>query len=244
MMEGRWLESGKTHGIVVSFKFLEQEPSFHLGGQISFQFAGVRQEFEIVGIIYEIGDSNIYMSKNCYEQFVPEQAKRSSINIVTQKTGGRRSEKYEQIYNHASESGISILHAATKADKQEMLSSHFSTTLTSYMVVAVLAVVVAGFGLSTTMKIQVQESTREIGILKSIGANRKQVFSIITTESVYTYLFSFCNLFAAWDSICGTSHSDNWRNYFGNSPYHIPSYYSVSTCYLAGCHLDRRTKRK
>ena len=191
LMEGRWLKPSETSGIVVSFEFLVQEPGFQLGSIISFQFAGIRQDFEIVGIVYEIGDSNIYMSKACYEQLVPEQARRSSIHIITQRTGGRRSERYARIYSDVSENGIAILHASTKSDKQEMLSAHFATTLTSYMVVAILAVIVAGFGLSTTMKVQVQERTREIGIIKSMGANRKQIFSIITAESIYTCLFSF-----------------------------------------------------
>ena len=191
LMEGRWLESGDTNAIVVSFEFFGKEPELSLGSYVSFKFAGVVEEFEIVGIINEIGDSNIYMSREGYEQFVPDHAQRSSVNIVTHHTGGRRSAMYSRISEDISENGVSILQSASKADKQKILSAHFTTTLISFLVVSIMVVVVAGVGLATTMNVQVQERTREIGILKSMGASRKQVFSIITAESIYTCLFGF-----------------------------------------------------
>lgn len=191
LMEGRWLEPSDTNAIVVSFEFFRQEPDFALGSRLLFQFAGVVEEFEIVGIINEVGDSSIYISKEGFEEIVPSTAQRSSINLTTNHKGERKSAMYNSISQSISDNGISILQATTKSDSEKIVSSHFSTTLTSFTVVAILAVIVAGFGLATTMTVQVNERTREIGILKSIGANHKQVFSIITAESTYICLFSF-----------------------------------------------------
>ncbi len=191
LMEGRWLEPGDTNAIVVSFEFFRREPGFALGSKLTFQFAGAAQEFEIVGVINEIGDSKIYLSEDGFAQYVPRQARRGSINIVTPDVRGRKTALYHQISHRVTESGVSILQATSKADRQSIQSSHFTTTLTSFLVVAILAVIVAGFGLATTMSVRVNERTREIGILKAIGATKKQVFSIITAESTFTALFGF-----------------------------------------------------
>ena len=191
LMKGRWLQEGDTNAIVVSFEFLKQEPDYELGSSVSFRFGDDIRELQIVGIIYEIGQSSIYMSQSGCELLVPEYAQRNCINIVTRHTNGHRSAQYNRISEHISKKGVSILQAVTKTDKQKILSGHFTTTLLAFLIVAFLAVVVAGFGLATTMKVQVKERTREIGILKAIGANARQVSSIISAESIYTCLFSF-----------------------------------------------------
>jgi len=191
VIAGRWLEPGDTNAVVVSFEFFEDEPDFALGDHLSFRVGGAAHEFKIVGILKEIGDSSVYVNKDGFEQLVPEQARRSSINISTHYTGGRRTAMYNSIMESISDSGIPILHAVTRSDNQKIVSSHFSTTLQSFLVVAILSVIVAGIGLATTMSVQVNERACEIGILKAIGANSKQVFSIITAESNFTCLFSF-----------------------------------------------------
>lgn len=117
------------------------------------------------------------MNKEEYKQFVPQHVQRSSINIVSNYMGGRKSTMYNEISEHISEQGVAILQAVTKSEKRNILSEHFTTTLISFLVVAILAVVIAGFGLATTMSVQVAERTHEIDILKSIGGNYKQVYS-------------------------------------------------------------------
>lgn len=191
LIQGRWLNERDTHSIVVSYEFFEQEPAYALGSRVSFQFVDSVEEFEIVGVLSEIGHGTIYMNKAGYEQLIPQYARRSSINIASKYTGGRKSEMYSKISEDVLENGVPVLQGITKSDKQEILTAHFNTTLTSFLVVAILSVIVAGFGLATTMSIQVLERTREIGILKSIGANDRQVFSMITAESTYTCLFGF-----------------------------------------------------
>ena len=173
---------------MVSFEFFRREPGFALGSTLSFQFAGATQEFEIVGVINEIGDSKIYLSEDGFAHYVPQQARRSSINIVSPDVRGRTTAMYHQISHRVTESGVSILQATSKADRQSIQSSHFTTTLTSFLVVAILAVIVAGFGLATTMSVRVNEGTREIGILNFIGASKKQVSSILHAESTFTAL--------------------------------------------------------
>lgn len=51
-----------------------------------------------------------------------------------------------------------------------------------------LAVVIAVFGISNTLSLSVYERTRELGLLRAVGATRGQVRSMIRWESVITAL--------------------------------------------------------
>jgi putative ABC transport system permease protein len=51
-----------------------------------------------------------------------------------------------------------------------------------------LAVLIAIFGIANTLSLSVYERTRELGLLRAVGANRSQVRSIVRWESVLTAL--------------------------------------------------------
>lgn len=51
-----------------------------------------------------------------------------------------------------------------------------------------LAVIIAVFGIANTLSLSVYERTRELGLLRAVGATRGQVRSMIRWESVITAL--------------------------------------------------------
>ena len=54
--------------------------------------------------------------------------------------------------------------------------------------IAAISLVVAGIGIINTMTISVMERTREIGIMKAIGAKSKHVLLMFISEAVFTGL--------------------------------------------------------
>jgi putative ABC transport system permease protein len=55
--------------------------------------------------------------------------------------------------------------------------------------IAAISLVVAGVGIINTMTISVMERTREIGVLKAIGAKSKEVLLLFLSEALVTGLF-------------------------------------------------------
>lgn len=174
MIEGRWLQAGDSNAIVVSFEFLNNEP-YALGDKVLFQFGSITQEMTIVGIIKEIGSQSIYMEIKGFETLIPPKAQRISVPVKTaiQKRNMRR--VYKDLEEYLSISEISIVQSESKMERYKILKAHFTTTLTSFLTVAILVVFVAGFGLASAMNLQVSERTREIGIMKSMGASNRQI---------------------------------------------------------------------
>ena len=190
MIEGRWLQAGDSNAIVVSFEFLNNEP-YALGDKVLFQFGSITQEMTIVGIIKEIGSQSIYMEIKGFETLIPPKAQRISVPVKTaiQKRNMRR--VYKDLEEYLSISEISIVQSESKMERYKILKAHFTTTLTSFLTVAILVVFVAGFGLASAMNLQVSERSREIGIMKSMGASNRQIKKIVRTESTFVCLCSW-----------------------------------------------------
>ena len=61
----------------------------------------------------------------------------------------------------------------------------------TFMLIIAMLVVVSGFGLAATMNTQTSERIKEIGIMKEMGAVKKQIRKIVTAESIFIALMSW-----------------------------------------------------
>jgi putative ABC transport system permease protein len=82
--------------------------------------------------------------------------------------------------------------APTVQDRQEFVDARTSGVRALLNVVYVLlglAIVIALMGIANTLSLSVYERTRELGLLRAVGATRPQVRSMVRWESVITALF-------------------------------------------------------
>ncbi len=193
IMDGRWLWEGDTNEIVVSFEFFNPERSYALGDTVSFRFGNQIEDFTIVGTVKEVGPASIYMNRSGFEQIIPLAAQKSSLRIstISESNRGKLNEMHHEIEESLTEADVSVVSASTKAEQYKILTDHFAATLMSFLIVAIMAVCVGGLGLASTMSVQVAERTREIGIMKSMGAGVKQIRSIVSAESTFICLLSW-----------------------------------------------------
>src|ERR1019366_2518920 len=74
--------------------------------------------------------------------------------------------------------------AQFKADQ----ANQINTLLTLIYVLLALSVIVSLFGIVNTLILSIYERTRELGMLRAIGASRRQIRQMIRYESVITAL--------------------------------------------------------
>jgi len=190
MLEGRWLTDEDSNQIVVSHKFFLSEPDYQIGDRLTLQIGGQIQDFIIVGSMRDFGTAAIYMSENGYEQFVPAADRLSNIKLVLNFNGLRKT-VYKATELALKEQGILILQSQSKSDLNAIAAGHFAVTLQTFLFIICMLVIVSGFGLAATMNVQTAERTKEIGIMKAMGADRKQITDIVTSESLLISLISW-----------------------------------------------------
>jgi len=82
--------------------------------------------------------------------------------------------------------------APTVQDRQEFIDASTQSVralLNVVYVLLVLAIVIALMGIANTLSLSVYERTRELGMLRAVGATRPQVRAMVRWESVITALF-------------------------------------------------------
>lgn len=227
LLAGRWISGGNTKEIVVSHKFFLAEPDYQIGDRLKLQIGSAPVEFIIVGAIKDFGQTTVYMSEGDFEKYVPAENQLRNIKLKLAVTGRRRL-VYQTTEAALKEQGVLILQSQSKTDLTAIAAGHYAVTLQTFLFVTWMLIIVAGFGLAAAMNVQTSERTKEIGIMKSMGATSKQIIRIITAESILIALTGWCGAV-----MLGTPLGFAGVYVFGNFILKTPLQFSISALLAA-----------
>ena len=189
LSNGRWPVAGKREIAVGSlvpkdiFPDLRTETEAKIGGI----------QFEIVGILKSRGsrqdDSMVFMGLDLYEQVTGEK-KGAPEAVAKVKNGFSPVEVAKNIENNLlevskkragdTEPSFSVL---TNEEISGIVGNIMGVIQVAVVGFASIAIIVGGIGIMNTMYTSVHERTREIGILKAIGAKNSTIIVIFLIES-------------------------------------------------------------
>lgn len=100
----------------------------------------------------------------------------------------------EQLKNQfeAQSMDVALFTTAVKLDERAEIDTQFASVVTILLSLASLMALVGGIGLMGALSISVVERTREIGVLRAIGASSPTIMLLFVMEGVLQGLFSWC----------------------------------------------------
>ncbi len=191
ILEGRWIKDSDNSKIVVSEEFLKKENKYKLGDKITIAFSNTNKEMEIVGVIQDFEAATIYINQSELNNYTINEERRTSNKLKLKPTSENNRKLYSNLELSIKENGVEILQSDTKDNMRSILNQHYTVTLQTILIVIIMLIIVSGFGLAATMNVQTEERTKEIGIMKAIGAKRKQIMKITVVESVVLSVISW-----------------------------------------------------
>jgi putative ABC transport system permease protein len=99
-------------------------------------------------------------------------------------------EKLKTVYEDAGY-GIDFYTTTAKLDQRVYADNQFNSIISMLLSLAMMTGIVGGIGLAGSLGISVIERTREIGVLRSIGARSKDILRMFVMEGVIQGLISF-----------------------------------------------------
>jgi putative ABC transport system permease protein len=186
---GRWLLPNEERAIVVSDSIYNFYPDLKPGEGIIVKISGRREEqWQVVGIfpfVAMFGDPMAYADFEFIADRNHSSSQASSYRIITdahdaasQQALNRRIDRYLVDRNFAVQSVQSGYLLRAKARLA------LDTVITFLLIMAILTAFVGSIGLTGTMSINVLERTREIGVMRAIGAVDFVIMQSVTIEAL------------------------------------------------------------
>jgi putative ABC transport system permease protein len=196
MEAGRWLKSGDGNAIVLSQVIWDYLPDLKPGDQIRMKVAdGREQDWTVVGIFQfmdMVGDPLSYAPYETVAALTGSSVLASSYRLVTddQSSEGQRWIS-TQLDQRLREQGFRVSGVQTGAQTREQSAQMVNILVIFLLTMALLTAVVGSIGLTGTMGMNVLERTREIGVMRAIGAVDTAIFKSVVVEGALIGLISW-----------------------------------------------------
>jgi putative ABC transport system permease protein len=184
--EGRFLVHGDGNALVVTRNFLDDEPDVRIGDTVTLASEGREADFTLVGIVQAPTQRPfLYAPSTALDTLTRDAGKAGLLMVVTEGASpGSERDTGRAVRDTLDRAGMAVAQTQTRSEIRASIDTLFTTMLVFVSVMSLLLGVVGGLGLAGTMTMNVVERSREIGVMRAIGARDKAVLVVFLAEGL------------------------------------------------------------
>ncbi len=194
---GRWVQVGDENALVLNERFLSEFPELKIGDTLRLRLGGKETNWTIVGYFQLAGRSSgllAYTTRQSLNRVLGERERALSYRILADRPHLTKEEQEDlgrAIERRLKQRGFQVTDVTSGSFLSTSAAKGF-TALTAFLLfLASLTALVGSIGLAGTMSLNVLERTREIGVLRAIGATNPILFRLILIEGLLIGLLSW-----------------------------------------------------
>jgi putative ABC transport system permease protein len=186
LVEGAWISDDRPNGVVATHRLMNRLPGLAVGSLLPLDIDGRRIEVELVGVEKRFGPASLRMPLSGYLELTgadPDLGRVALLDLE-EKTAQNTAEFIPLLESHFPLAGLQVRQVATSRLAARVIRNHLDVIVAMLVFVAALMMLVSGLGMASGTSTSVIERTREIGVLRAIGATPLAVTKILTVEAL------------------------------------------------------------
>jgi putative ABC transport system permease protein len=193
LLEGRWLLPDDENAIVVNTEVIKEESDIKVGDEITLTIEGREDTWHVVGLVKGVMTGRIaYANYPYFARYLRYIGRSGGVQIIaTDHSPEFQEQLAKRVKDHFDSLGLQVQETETTASIRNNIEYQFNVIVFFLAFMAVLIAVVGGLGLTGTMSINVIERTREIGVMRAVGASDGDVMKIVIIEGLVIGLISW-----------------------------------------------------
>lgn len=193
LLSGRWLLPEDENALVLNSQILDEEADINIGDELTLDLGGRESSWQVVGITQStMGRPTAYANYPYFSRQIGSVERASSLHLVTEQHDSASQLQFAAaLTKHFNSKGLNIASTRTITTNRENINNQFGILINILTMMAILIAIVGGLGLTGTMSINVLERSREIGVMRAIGASDKSVLTIFLVEGLLIGLLSW-----------------------------------------------------
>ncbi len=185
IIAGRWLRPDDQNVIVMSDGLMKkQDIHAAIGDEILLDVNGQKTSWRLVGISREFLASGAYVPFDAFTQATGHAS--LATNIVVKTTDPALADRVtKDLEIQLNRAGFDVYTMWKTKDSRKVMEDHMALITGILLMMAILFVIVGGMGLTSTMSLNVLDRTRELGVMRAIGASTLDILQIIIMEGTF-----------------------------------------------------------
>ncbi len=188
LVAGRWLTPDDKNAIVIGNHLLAIRPDLKIGDWVTIKLDGKETRWQIIGTYRMPGNVTpplLYTNYEYLSRQVGMSGRIYELRVITaEHTAGAQGAVAIELQKLLRQRKIGISYIQTAAEWNQSQKSQTDVLVYCMLIMAGLIAVVGALGLTSTMSLNVLERTREIGVMRAIGAADGDIQGIVITEGL------------------------------------------------------------
>jgi putative ABC transport system permease protein len=193
-LKGRWIDKDDVRKLAISEAALVPFPKLKPGDHLQIKIDGRKETWEVIGIFKFVDQQGIvaYVPYEYISQVANLANRAYSFRFVTdQHNRVYQDMMAEKLDDYFREQGFKVRKSESGLSSMDTASESLDILVIFLLIMAILTAIVGAMGLTGTMGMNVMERTREIGIMRSIGADDRAVMRTVIAEGLVIGFISF-----------------------------------------------------
>jgi putative ABC transport system permease protein len=197
LLAGRWVVPGDQNAIVLSERFLSRLPGIQPGDTLRLRVNGEESEWVVVGFFQLVGKSAglvAYTSAEYLAGLIGERNHAPTFRVITDRDDLTTAEQRAlgaQVEATLQARGFGVTEVSAGRSLVENTARPLNVMTAFLLIMAALTAMVGSIGLMGTMSMNVLDRTREIGVLRAIGASDRAVMNMVIVEGLLIGVISW-----------------------------------------------------
>jgi putative ABC transport system permease protein len=188
---GRWIVPGDSNAIVVNGAVLRNEPALAPGSVVTLDIGGRRTPWRVVGIAEAGPAPSAYTSRESIGRLTGTEGV-SSVVVATGIDGlASQVDLIQRVRGALDGAAMPVASSQLLEETRRVTEDHLLMVVQFLGAMGWVMILVGGMGLASTMSLAVLERTREIGVMRAIGARHPAILRMIQVEGLVIALLSW-----------------------------------------------------
>jgi putative ABC transport system permease protein len=192
VIKGRQLKKGDIDKAVLGYNYQFDDKIFKNAVRLGDKIEINSKRFEVVGFYEEVGnpqdDTNVYITDEAFEILYPDSKDRFGFVMMSSQKGVNPSELANRIEERLrkfknQEEGKENFFVQTFEDALATFTTIINVINGMLVLIALVSLVVAFVNIMNTMYTAILERTKEIGVMKAIGAKNNDILFVFVVEA-------------------------------------------------------------
>ena len=189
MVAGRWLLPEDGRAVVLTSNYLTKDPTVMVGDALTLRIGDEDRVWTVVGFIEELlppsAPAWAYVPLDAFTGVAGSFGRTDTLRVTTVgHDAASHSAMGEALDARLEQDGFDTQLIRSRTEERATLDERFQIITAVLTVMALLIGSVGALGLAGTMSINVLERTREIGVMRAIGASDAAVRRIVLSEGL------------------------------------------------------------
>jgi putative ABC transport system permease protein len=196
LVAGRWLLPNEENAIVISDSIYQTFPNLQPGDQLIIKLPGQNKEsWTVVGVfpfLVIFGDPMAYANYEfiAAQNHLPNRA--TTYRLITHlHDSASHQELVQRIDAYLTQQNIAVQSVESGSDLRQKATLAINILISFLLIMAILTAFVGSMGLTGAMSINVLERTREIGVMRTIGAVDRVIMQSVIIEALVIGLITW-----------------------------------------------------